>query len=199
MASELSLKSLNLSQWKRPENAIESLVAKSYNEIPYEERNKLLNDLHGVGEEFVETPQVVRDRLDDMEKELNMIPDKSAYDLACSMSPDFVHNTSLRIMFLRAEGFDAKRSASRMVLHFQDKLELFGRDLLTREILLSDLTDSEAGYFRQGRQQPLLQRDRGGRLLLFVMRQLQQERMPFESRVCVLLSLLLLTVFCSDT
>jgi hypothetical protein len=175
--------SMSLAQWGKSESTMESLVAQSYSEIPLEERNELLNELHGVSKEFDETPQIVRERLNEIEHELTMITDKEAYDMAYSMSPEFVSDTTFRMMFLRAETFDAKRSAKRMVHHFQDKLDLFGKDLLTREILLSDLTDDEANFLRQGRQQPLLQRDRGGRLLFFLMRQVAQERLPMKSRV----------------
>ncbi|KAG7366862.1 hypothetical protein IV203_029532 [Nitzschia inconspicua] len=175
--------SLNFSPSGKPQATIESLVAQSYNEIPYEERNELLNELHGVADEFVETPQLIQDRLRELENELKMITDKPEYEMAYSTSPDFVNSTSFRMMFLRSELFDVKRSAKRMVFHFRDKLAIFGRDLLTREILLSDLSLEEVEFFKQGRQQPLLQRDRGGRLLLFVVRQLEQEKMPMASRL----------------
>jgi hypothetical protein len=73
MASKVTLKALNLSEWQKPENTMESLVARSYIEIPYEERNELLNELHGISEEFRETPQLVQGCLDELEKELRQL------------------------------------------------------------------------------------------------------------------------------
>lgn len=181
----MASRDLGFAEWGSKDNnhTMDSLMAQSYSELSHEERNAILHDLHGVADEFAETTEILDDRLNELEDEIKRIADKPAYDMACSMSPDYVHHTSFRLMFLRAECFDAKRSAKKIVCHFRDKLAYFGRDLLGRDILLSDLTPVEAEFFRQGRLQPLLQRDRGGRLLLFVLRQLQQETIPMESRV----------------
>jgi hypothetical protein len=89
-------------------------------------------------------------------------------------------------MFLRAEKFDMHITAQRIVLHFEKKLELFGRDKVGRDILFSDLTQEEVEWFKCGNLQPLLQRDRVGRQILFSIRNLKQQSMPLESRVSLL-------------
>ena len=186
---------MNMSSWWNASNnhmnnnedhkmeSLETLMAKTYNEIPHEERGEQLNELHGVSDEIPETAEMVAKCLEELNVELSRITDKPAYDLALSLSPEYVLDRNFRLMFLRADIFDARASARRMVLFFEDKLELFGKDLLTKEILLSDLEDHEIKYFREGRQQPLMQRDRSGRLISFITRQQQTEQVSLMTRV----------------
>jgi hypothetical protein len=163
--------------------SFETLMAKSYNETSPEERGEHVNELHGVSDEMPETSEMIDEHLSHMETELGNIEDKPAYNLALSLSPDYVMDRKFRLMFLRAERFDSRGSAMRMVRHFEEKLELFGRDLLTNDIVLSDLEDHEIEYFRCGRQQPLMLRDRSGRMISFVTRQHQTEQISITTRV----------------
>lgn len=208
---------INLPQWSNGANnhnnkaitqvePLETLVAKSYNEVSHEERGKLLNELHGVSDEIPETRELIQEHLAELDMELGKIDDKKAYELALSLSPQYVQDRRFLLMFLRADSFDVRASAMRMVRHFEEKLNLFGSDLLTKDILLSDLEDHEIQYFRCGRQQPLMQRDRSGRMISFVTRQQQTEQISIVTRVstkdedglCVYLSVARTNTICVD-
>jgi hypothetical protein len=152
---------------KTSDNTVEALISKSYYELAHEERNDSLNDIHGISKLTEETPEMIQDLLNVLDMELARIEEKPAYELAMSICHEYVSNETFRIMFLRSDDYDAKKSACRMVLHFQSKLELFGRDKLTKTITLSDFEDHEIEGFKSGYLQPLLHTDRGGRLVLF--------------------------------
>ena len=64
------------------EKAMESLVAESYKELPHAEANELFYELHGVVDMFPETPELIAERLEGLEIELQKITMKPAYDIA---------------------------------------------------------------------------------------------------------------------
>jgi hypothetical protein len=59
-----------------------------------------------------------------------------------------------------------EQAAERMVRHFDEKLKLFGDDLLSRDIQLSDLEDSELETLQRGAVQLLPLRDRADRTVV---------------------------------
>ena len=62
-----------------------------------------------------------------------------AYNLALSIDATYVLNKEFQLMFLRADQFDTKLAALRLVKHFHLKLQLFGKDKLCRPIVQDDL------------------------------------------------------------
>ena len=83
------------------------------------------------------------------------------------MNREYVLDKKFRLKFLRAEKFDAALAASRLVLHFEEKLELFGEDLLGREIQLSDLDQDDLDTLNMGYLQVLPEPDTNNRKVLF--------------------------------
>jgi hypothetical protein len=90
-----------------------------------------------------------------------------AYKIACKQDKDYVDNPDFKIGFLRAESYDAEKAAHRLLRHFGEKLELFGREKLTRDIYWEDLGDDGRSYLELGGLQLLPRRDRDGRLVVF--------------------------------
>ena len=66
------------------------------------------------------------DYLLQFQHELGAVPNKYAYDIAYSMSPEYVTNPKLRKLFLMADNYNVKHAAVRLVSYFEQKLELFG-------------------------------------------------------------------------
>jgi hypothetical protein len=91
-------------------------------------------------------------------------------------SPDF------RLSFLRAERFKPKAAAERMVRYFEEKERLFGVDLLTRDIRITDLDSESWGYLSCGRIQ-LAGKDTQGRSILIGLRKIPFELTKVESLV----------------
>ncbi len=151
---------------------IEKRFASTFGELSFEERDDALNDIHGVADPMDETPEFVSMSLENLTIELDRIESKFAYDIAKSQSVEFVANRDFLMRFLRAERFNEKQAARRMINHFQKKLELFGEGVLAKELKFSDLGHDEVAVIQSGYIRILPLRDRAGRLVLFHARSL---------------------------
>ena len=69
---------------------------------------------------------------------------------------------------LRAERYNSKAAAARMVRFFSFKEMLFGEEKLVKDIHLEDLNESDLMALRSGYCQMFPERDRSGRPVLLV-------------------------------
>ena len=143
------------------------LLAKELNEMSIQEREQMYEEIHGVDEEFPETPESVAKSLAELDIELNQIKKKPAYDLALHLAEDYVTSRKFRLMFLRADRFQTKNAARRIISYFEYKLDLFGSDKLVRPITLDDLSADDLASLRSGAMQILRYRDKSGRAVVF--------------------------------
>jgi hypothetical protein len=160
----------------------ELTLSRTLNQLPIKERDEVLHEIHGVSEVLDEDPGFVSQNLDLLELELQQIPKKIEYEMALSLSLEYVTNRNFRLKFLRADNYDAKKAAVRMIKFFEWKLDLFGENKLVREIVLSDFEPHELEAIKSGYIQLLPQRDRAGRSILFTIRSLLPD-ISSESRV----------------
>jgi hypothetical protein len=140
--------------------------------LPRAEREQVWADMTGNQENVdyrmnAERPEFVQERLASLSQELSTLnhTPKSGYHRAVQQNPDYVDQE--RLKFLRADNFDTSAAAVRMMKHFQDKLELFGPDVLGRNILLSDLNADDLESLRAGGIQFLLAQDHATRGVIF--------------------------------
>ena len=115
-----------------------------------EEKEERFRDLQGIGTIVEETQEFVRRCKEEMDEVLNRIGRETAYEQALHMSPSYVQDEKLRLMFLRADNFKPHRAANRLVRWFEEKLSIFGPDKLTREIRLDDLDECEIAILESG-------------------------------------------------
>ena len=132
------------------------LITEGFNQLSVQEREFALDELHGVIKPIDETSTAnfVENAIEELNFAMTKIKKhRSAYDMALFLNPSYVQNREFLRMFLRGERYDIKKAATKLVKHFEIKLELFGFDCLVRDITLSDLNDDEvemymsAGYF----------------------------------------------------
>jgi hypothetical protein len=143
-----------------------ALLAKEMNQLSVDEREKVLEDVHGIPRVVDEPQEFIEACLALLESELTNISNKAAYDLASSMSKEYTSSKRLRLMFLRAESFDPPKAASRMVRFFDEKYELFGGDKLTKDITLADLDPDDISTIENGLIQVLPSKDCAGRKVI---------------------------------
>ena len=119
--------------------------------------------------EVYEPTDVVQKALRDLSDEIGKMSakKKGALTKALQLSPEYV-NRNFRLKFLRAESFDARAAAVRMALYFEEKLDLFGEERLTRDIYLSDLDEDDLACLRTGYLQILGELDMGSRHVIFM-------------------------------
>jgi hypothetical protein len=145
------------------------LFAQELNKLSIKERDEALHDVHGVSDVMDEEPASVKKCFQQLQLELLEIKNKSAYDQALIQNEAYVKDEKFSLMFLRADGFDPKNAAARVVSFFEAKLQLFGPELLARDIKLSDLDEDDVKCLESGYAQVLPGRDRAGRAILILL------------------------------
>ena len=145
--------------------------AEELNRLTFDERNEVLNDLHGVSDVNNENPEYVRNAIRLLLDALDRIPmtEKTAYLIALDQNPNYVHDEKFLLMFLRADRFNVDAAALRVTAFLENKMQLFGKDKLGREITYSDLTPDDLAVLESGYAQISPGRDRAGRAILCLM------------------------------
>jgi hypothetical protein len=143
------------------------MLAEEMNQLSVEEREQVLEDIHGIARAVDEPLDFVENSLMLLEQEVSKTSrNKIAFDLAKFQSKEYVSSEKLRLMFLRAESFDAYNAASRMIRFFDEKHKLFGPDKLTNDIVLADLDPDDIGALEKGIYQVLPEKDCAGRKVM---------------------------------
>lgn len=96
--------------------------------ITEEEILEVVKDVFGIEELIDETEELLATSLAQFAQELAAIHDeeKESYNLALQKCPRVVEEETAPIRFLRADDYDAKRAATRLVTYWESRLELFG-------------------------------------------------------------------------
>lgn len=146
-----------------PEN-VDSLLGTELYQLSLAERHQVLEDIHGISRaEVKETPELIASALEELEQEIKQIRNKSDYDYAYALNPQYCRKPEFRLRFLRATEFDTKNAANKIVKHFEIKAELFGREKVSRDISQDDLDKKDIECLLCGYAQVLPVRDRSGR------------------------------------
>lgn len=154
---------------RRPDvSEADELLAKEMNELSVTERERVLEEVHGVAEVMQETPVFVSQKLAKLDQEVSNIRKRTAYDRALFLSTRHVRDPKLRLMFLRAEYFDARKAAKRMVLYFESKQVLWGDTKLVKTITLDDFDEEDMRSLEARSIQNPVVKDEAGRTLCFI-------------------------------
>jgi hypothetical protein len=145
---------------------VDTLIAKELFQMSLDEREKALDDVHGIVRSEDEDPNFLNNRLMQLERHLCSIKQGTVYEEAEQLSEVFVRDPHFRTMFLRAEYFDPRHAAQRMLRFFECKKELFGRDKLVTKISLQDLDEDDMEALRAGDGQISPLRDASGRPII---------------------------------
>jgi hypothetical protein len=145
-----------------------AILAQELNHLSLKEREELLYDIHGVLELPKEEPGFVANCLKELDKEVDAYSpnDKNAYEQAQTQDYNYVSCERFRLKFLRAENFNPRLAAQRLIKFFASKLQLFGPRYLTRDIGLDDLAEDDKKCIEAGLLQLLPLRDRAGRAVI---------------------------------
>lgn len=150
----------------------ETMLAREMAKLSVAEHETVLYDIHGVAEKEKETPELVAEKLSELETKITeklalKSPSVSAYITAQIINPDYVRDSAFRLLFLRASHYDVDQACKRLLGHFEKKLELFGPQKLCKTITLDDLDVNDMECMNNGQSQLLPYRDRSGRAVFF--------------------------------
>lgn len=164
----------------------DELVVRELSQLSVGERQGIEEEIHGVaGDSIEETPPLIEESLIRMQEEIDLVRRKPAYDQALFLSPDYVYDRNFRLMFLRADRFEAPTAARRFIKHFEAKLFFWGQDLLCRDCTWDDLTDDDRAAVNTGSIWFSSQRDQSGRTIAWICQKLEKfANYKNQVRVC---------------
>ena len=173
---------------EKTEDQIDTFVADALYHMTMEEREHIFFEQHGVSDKIAEDPEMVAQRLEEMETHLQKLKGKrgvpsAAFEMAESKSSNYCKDPTFRLQFLRSESFHAKKAAGRMIRFFDFKRMLFGDDKICKAINLEDLEPEDMVALKKGFMQALPSRDPAGRIV-FVFFPNHQEYQSQKSLVC---------------
>jgi hypothetical protein len=162
------------SQWGRkrttsiaaPNDGTDADLAKEMNELSVQERSNVLEEFHGVADARDETPEFVSSCISAFDEALAKIPKtkRRASEKAFFLRPSLQSDGKFKLMFLRADHYDATKTATRMANFFDWKSRLFGEEKLGKDITLDDLQEKDIRIsFLSGGCLQLPQNDPAGR------------------------------------
>ncbi|KAL3934792.1 MAG: hypothetical protein SGBAC_009560 [Bacillariaceae sp.] len=144
---------------------VDSMIAQQMSNMTVQDREQAYLDVHGISPVVEETPELISTKLMEMENHIRKQRRREAYDIAESMNPQYVQNPEFRLMFLRADLFNAQNAAIRVIRHFETKRTLFGVEKLAVEITQDDLDKETMDSLYVGYSQYLRTPDRSGRII----------------------------------
>jgi hypothetical protein len=150
-------------------NVLDAELVREMNELSVEEREKALDEIHGVNKTPEETPESVVAALEAFDKALLGMHKKHrrALDRAFFLRPSLKTDVKFKLWFLRTEYFDANKAATRMARYYASKLIIFGKENLAKDVTLANLDQREIEKsFRVGCHTVLPNKDSSGRLVI---------------------------------
>jgi hypothetical protein len=175
MALDQEMKKLTITEWDNAEQAVLGYSATAMNILKGVSRyqGNSVNSIDGL----VEDGEFLSQKFRELESAINAIeavgssgsdPDLAAYQLARDKDEIYVNHPLFRIGFLRAARYDAQSAARRMMRYIREKLDLFGIEMLVRDIVINDLGDDGKRYLERGGLQIMPERDTAGRRVVFM-------------------------------
>jgi hypothetical protein len=155
-------------------NEMDRIIAKEMTDLSLQEREKAENDVHGIMPSRSEDPLALQNGLLHMQRHLETMKQGTIYEEAEIMNRNYVSDPKFRLKFLRADLYDPKEAAERMIRFFELKRSLFGPGKLVKDITIEDLDENDMECMRSGYMQLPPFRDMAGRTLLIGMLKLRE-------------------------
>ena len=177
---------------------VDALIAQAMSRLSNEEREKALDDLHGICGMEDEDPSMVSSLLEELDTHLTAIKNETAYALAETKSRKYVSSRGFRMMFLRADRYEPKEAAERMIRFFEVKKHLFGEEKLVKDITLDDLDEGDTEALETGCAQISIGKDKAGRPVVVFLRKLRKYKVTenavgilgcFKNKICSIFTL----------
>eukprot|EP00339_Tiarina_fusa_P009404 CAMPEP_0117018054 /NCGR_PEP_ID=MMETSP0472-20121206/13999_1 /TAXON_ID=693140 ORGANISM="Tiarina fusus, Strain LIS" /NCGR_SAMPLE_ID=MMETSP0472 /ASSEMBLY_ACC=CAM_ASM_000603 /LENGTH=470 /DNA_ID=CAMNT_0004722569 /DNA_START=147 /DNA_END=1559 /DNA_ORIENTATION=+ len=147
----------------------DATLAREMNELSVQEREKIYDDIHGVAAAQEETPESVATCLLEFDACLSDLPYVKRKDLdrAFFLRPELHNDKEFKLLFLRADNYNAYQAVERMAKYFTNKLILFGEDKLVKKITFEDMSEQDMKVLISDGNIVLPHRDRAGRPIWF--------------------------------
>ena len=166
---QVSSSSIENSKYELMKDA-EDFLASEMSKLSLQELSKAMDDVHCVGEELQETPEMIQNSLADFDRLIQMESKQTfIYRYATNQNRKYVEDPAFRIKFLRANLFDVPKAVDQMLAFLHLKALRFGKEAVARDITLDDMEEKEIELMVSGAYFHLQgQRDRAGRPVLYM-------------------------------
>ncbi|CAJ1956527.1 unnamed protein product [Cylindrotheca closterium] len=145
---------------------IEEFLASQMSKLSVEERDEATHDIHCVGEDILETPEMVETSLAEFDNAIKREKNET-YEIAMAQNRAYVEDASFRLKFVRANMHDVNRSVNMMLRFLEQKALHFGIEKVARDITIDDLTDEDKKFMQLGLFHIQEGRDRSGRIVFY--------------------------------
>ena len=150
----------------------DAYIADALHHMTIQERDFLYHELHGVADVVEESPEFLMESFKELHRELKRLSAQPSSSLdvrpyLAAVKPDraYTHSEFHFKAFLRAERFDVKAAAMRMIRFFDYKEQSFGPDSLCKDVTQDMLSAEDLQVYRKGFMQVLPCRDIMGRCI----------------------------------
>lgn len=145
----------------------EQIIAAELNGLSIEERVNALDDIHCVGNEIEETPEMIQKALEQFEEEIQKAK-HPMYEMATESNREsYLTDPVYRLRFILVNLFDVPKAARQMLSFLQLQSRFFGRNSIGRGVTLSDLNEDDVRTFLSGMFHLQEQTDRSGRYVAY--------------------------------
>jgi len=148
--------------------ATEDFLASEVSRLTVQERSEALNDVHCVGENLQETPELIQKSLAEFGRVLHDDEMHPIYEMATKQNRAYVEDPAFILIFLRANRHDVLKSVRQMIACLQQKALYFGNDKVARDITLDDLTNEDKHFLLSGLYHIQEGSDRTGRVVVYI-------------------------------
>jgi hypothetical protein len=155
-------------------NEMDRIIAKEMTDLSLQERESAENDVHGIRQSRAEDPLALQNGLLHLQRHLDTMKKGTVYEEAEMMNRNYVTDHKFRLKFLRADLYDPKEAAERMIRFFELKKSLFGTEKLVKDITIDDLDEDDMETLRSGYMQLPPYTDMAGRTILIGMLKLRE-------------------------
>ncbi|KAL3937455.1 MAG: hypothetical protein SGBAC_007445 [Bacillariaceae sp.] len=164
-AASLAQQKLHQNEEINIKKELDADIAKSMNELSFQERQRAQEEIHGVSSAVDEDAEQIASCLQELDASLGSMKAGTSFEIAERMNQAYVKNKDFRMMFLRAQRYNVKEAAAQIIKFFHVKGQLFGNDKLVKDITLDDLNEDDKRCLQNGSMQ-LPTTDRAGRPIL---------------------------------
>ncbi|CAJ1937590.1 unnamed protein product [Cylindrotheca closterium] len=145
----------------------DEFLTPEFNKLSIQQQSVALEDLHNaVSELQEEDPAMIDKLLADLQQELDQ-GNYPIYELALSQDRSYVEDPAFRLMFLRANMHDVRKSAKQIISFLQHKSMYFGNDKVASDITVDDLTPEELELMLSGLYHVQDDTDCNGRVIFY--------------------------------
>ena len=147
------------------------MLSSELNKLSFQERTEALDDLHCVGNDLEESPELVQELLAEFDRTVQQKQQQQQHDPTYQEIAErhkaYIEDRSFRLKFLRANSHNVGKAATQMFHFLRNKAKYFGNDCIGREITFDDLNEEDRELLLSGTYHIQKDRDQSGRVIMY--------------------------------